>query len=182
VASDAPLRSARLPSNQQVIGLLEAEFARAGFDIEDVVVDAATRPPRIVVIADGDEPPDLDSIAALSRLASELLDGLDDSEPYVLEVTSPGVDRPLTQERHFRRARGRKAELTLSDGAQVTGRFGGVGGDCVRLVVNGARPGDYSVRQVALRDIVKAVVQVEFSAPSQRELELAGESEREGDA
>ena len=49
--------SARLPSQQQVIELLEGEFARAGYEIEDVVVDAAARPPRITVVADGDEAP-----------------------------------------------------------------------------------------------------------------------------
>ena len=76
----------------------------------------AARPPRITVIADGDTALDLDTIAALSRSASELLDGARHHGSYVLEVTSPGVDRPLTTEKHFRRARGRKVELTLSDG------------------------------------------------------------------
>ena len=140
------------------------------------------RPPRIVVIADGDEPPDLDSIAVLSRSASELLDGLDDSEPYVLEVTSPGVDRPLTAERHFRRARGRKVEVTLSDGARLTGRLGALADGVVRLVVSMGRPGAYSVQEVALENVVKAVVQVEFSPPNARELELAGQSGKEPDA
>ncbi len=67
-------RSAGLPSQKQVIELLDGEFARAGYEIEDVVIDAAARPPRITVVADGDEGLDLDSIAALSRSASELLD------------------------------------------------------------------------------------------------------------
>ena len=118
-------RSAGLPSQKQVIELLDGEFARAGYEIEDVVIDAAARPPRITVVADGDDPLDLDSIAELSRSASALLDGVDDeAAPYVLEVTSPGVDRPLTTEKHYRRARGRKVELTLSDGSQLTGRLG----------------------------------------------------------
>ena len=92
-------RSSRLPSQRQVIELLEGEFARAGYDIEDVVIDTSARPPRIAVVADGDDGLDLDTIAALSRTASELLDDLDTS-PYVLEVTSPGVDRPLTTPTH----------------------------------------------------------------------------------
>ena len=81
-------RSSRLPSQRQVIELLEGEFARAGYDIEDVAIDTSARPPRIAVVADGDDGLDLDTIAALSRTASELLDDLDTS-PYVLEVTSP---------------------------------------------------------------------------------------------
>jgi ribosome maturation factor RimP len=178
VASDAPLRSARLPSQQQLMQLLEGEFTRAGFELEDVVVDAAARPARIVVIADGDEPPDLEAIAALSRSSSELLDQLEDSDPYVLEVTSPGVDRPLTAERHYRRARGRKLEVELLDGSQLTGRLGELVDGVVRLVVAGKRQGDYCLRELPLRNIVKAVVQVDFSTPNRRELELAGGLER----
>lgn len=79
MASEIPLRSARLPSPQQVIELLEAEFGRAGYEVEDVVIAAATRPPRIVVIADGEQGLSLDAVAMLSRLAADLLDQLDDS-------------------------------------------------------------------------------------------------------
>ena len=56
MASDSQLRSAGLPSQKQVIELLDGEFARAGYEIDDVVIDTGTRPPRITVIADGDEP------------------------------------------------------------------------------------------------------------------------------
>ncbi|WP_319445407.1 MULTISPECIES: ribosome maturation factor RimP [unclassified Mycobacterium] len=174
MASDAPLRSARLPSQQQVMELLDGEFTRAGFELADVVVEASSRPARIVVIADGDELPDLEAIAALSRSSSELLDKLEDSDPYVLEVTTPGVDRPLKAERHYRRARGRKVDLELSDGTQLTGRLGELAEGVVALVVAGKRQGDYTVREFPLVEIVKAVVQVDFSTPNPRELELAG--------
>jgi ribosome maturation factor RimP len=174
-------RSAGLPSQKQVIELLDGEFARAGYEVEDVVIDAAARPPRITVIADGDEPLDLDSVAALSRSASELLDGID-TPPYVLEVTSPGVDRPLTTEKHYRRARGRKVELTLSDGSQLTGRLGEIRGGTVRLVVREGARANFSVRELPINGITKAVVQVEFSPPNQRELELAGQSGKEASA
>lgn len=181
MASDVPMRSTRLPSPQQVTELLSAEFARAGYDIEDVVVKDAAKQPRIVVVADCDEGLDLDAITTLSRTASELLDRLEDSAPYVLEVTSPGVDRPLTSDRHFRRAHGRKVEMTLSDGSQLTGRLGALDGGVVALVVDeGSR--NYSVRELPRDAITKAVVQVEFSPPSPRELELVGLSGKEGEA
>jgi ribosome maturation factor RimP len=161
-----------LPSQTQVIELLGGEFARAGFEIEDVVIDARTRPPRIMVIADGDNGLDLDTAATLSRSASALLDGLDTiQDQYVLEVSSPGVDRPLTSVKHFRRARGRKVDVVLSDGSTLTGRVGETGEDSVALVVRAGR--DWAVRDISLADIVKAVVQVEFSPPNQAELELA---------
>jgi ribosome maturation factor RimP len=174
-------RSAGLPSQKQVIELLDGEFARAGYEIEDVVVDTAARPPRITVVADGDEPLDLDAIAALSRSASDLLDRMD-TPAYVLEVTSPGVDRPLTTENHYRRARGRKVELTLSDGSQLTGRLGEIREGIVCLVVREGGKANFSVRELPVDGMAKAVVQVEFSPPNQRELELAGQSGKEASA
>ena len=166
-----------LPTQTQVIELLGEEFARAGYEIEDVVIDPRARPPRITVIADGDTALDLDTIATLSRSASTLLEGLDSSDQiadrYVLEVSSPGVERPLTSEKHFRRARGRKVELSLADGSQLTGRVGETRGDAVALVVRDGR--DWTMREIPLAGIVKAVVQVEFSPPAPAELELAGQ-------
>ncbi|BBX70903.1 ribosome maturation factor RimP [Mycolicibacterium psychrotolerans] len=168
-------RSAGLPSQRQVIELLDGEFARAGYDIEDVVVDAGARPPRVTVVADADGGLDLDAVAELSRIASTLLDELD-SAPYVLEVTSPGVDRPLTTDKHFRRAQGRRVELTLSDGSTLTGRLGELRGTTVAVVVKDGARGAFTLRDVDLDSIAKAVVQVEFSPPSPRELELAGQT------
>jgi ribosome maturation factor RimP len=161
-----------LPSQTRVIELLGGEFARAGYEIEDVAIDARARPPRITVIADGDDPLDLDTIATLSRSASALLDGLDNiKDRYVLEVSSPGVDRPLTSEKHFRRARGRKVEIALSDGSQLTGRVGETRDHVIALVVRAGR--EWTVREIPLAQITKAVVQVEFSPPAGMELELA---------
>ncbi|MBU8811838.1 ribosome maturation factor RimP [Mycolicibacterium goodii] len=172
MAPDPKLPSADLPSQKQVIELLDGEFARAGYEIDDVVVNAATRPARITVVADGDNGLDLDAVAMLSRLASGLLDTIDRGDtPYVLEVTSPGVDRPLTSEKHFRRNRGRKAELTLADGSSLTARLGETDGEQLNVVVPEGR--DFAIRRIPLREIVKAVVQVEFSPPNRRELELA---------
>jgi ribosome maturation factor RimP len=105
-----------------------------------------------------------------------------DTLPYVLEVTSPGVDRPLTTEKHYRRARGRKVEVTLSDGSQLTGRLGEIRGGTVRLVVREGTRANFSVRELPVDGITKAVVQVEFSPPNQRELELAGQSGKEASA
>ena len=167
-----------LPGPSQVIELLGAEFAHAGYEIEDVKVDAFTQPPRITVVADGDTALDLDTVADLSRAASQLLDdvpGLDAA--YVLEVTSPGVERPLTEEKHFRRAHARKVELTLADGSGLTGRVAGVADGVLALVVPDRST--FAIQQISLDDIAKAVVQVEFSPPTKRELELVGQAGRE---
>ena len=75
---------------------------------------------------------------------------------YVLEVSSPGVDRPLTSEKHFRRARGRKVELALTDGSQVTGRVGEMRDDTLSLVVRDDRARDWAVRAIPLAEIVES--------------------------
>ena len=166
-------RPAGLPSPDQVIGLLEADFARAGYEIEDVVVDPRRSPPCIRVVADGDVPLDLETVSELSRRASALLDEVDTGPTtYLLEVSSPGVDRPLTAEKHFRRGRGRRVEVTLDDGAVLTGRLGATAGGVVDLVVRAG--GGWTVRRIRLTDIRKAVVQVDFSPPNAAELDLVG--------
>jgi len=168
-------RSAGLPSPQQVAELLAEEFARAGYEVDAVVIDARTR--RITVTADGDKPLDLDTVADLSRASSMLLDDLDTGdEAYFLEVTSPGVDRPLTAEKHFRRAHGRLVDITLVDGGTVSGRLGALADGEVGLIVRGDRNRSaLTVRRVPLAEIQQAVVQVEFSPPNARELELVRE-------
>ena len=173
-------RSTGLPTQKQVIELLDGEFVRAGYEIDDVVIDTRPKPARITVIADGDKPLDLDAVADLSRAASALLDGLDSDDPYVLEVTSPGVERPLTAEKHFRRAHARLVDAELTDGTTVTGRLGVVSDGAVDLVVR--ERNDWTVRRIPIGDIVKAVVQVEFSPPKARELELAGAAGTEAGA
>lgn len=178
-------RPAGLPSPERVVALLSDEFARAGYEIDAVTIDAHSKPPRIRVVADGDTPLDLDTVAELSRVSSELLDALDTGRTaYVLEVSSPGVDRPLTEEKHFRRARGRKVRIELADSTTVLGRLGAVSDGVAEFVVPD-RSG-WTVRRIALADVRNAVVQVEFSPPSAKELALvggtAGTTETESDA
>ena len=174
-------RSAGLPSPERVIELLSGEFARTGYEIEDVSIETGSRPPRIRIIADGDNPLDLDGVAELSRSASMVLDAVDTGDiAYELEVSSPGVDRPLTAEKHFRRARRRKVELELADATTVTGRLGATADGVADLVVRIG--GGWTVRRIPLSEIRKAVVQVDFSPPKAKELELVDGTVTEADA
>lgn len=179
-----PGSSSGLPEPGQVTELLSDEFARIGYEIEDVEVDETSRPPRIRIIADGETPLDLDAVAELSRAASAVLDTVDTGPiPYLLEVSSPGVDRPLTAEKHFRRARGRRIEVALLDGTAVTGRLGTTADGVAELVVRAG--GGWQVRRLPLAEIRQAVVQVEFSPPNAKELELvsgAGPTPTEAEA
>src|SRR3954451_21966512 len=101
-------------SRQRVRDALDPLVTAAGYDLEDVSVTAAGRRSVVRVIVDRDGGVDLDAVAEVSRALSA---GLDESDvmgeaPYVLEVSSPGVDRALTEPRHWRRAIGRRVRVT----------------------------------------------------------------------
>ena len=155
-------RDRRGPGHQTraaLMRLLEPVIVDAGFDLEDVLVTPAGRRRQVRVIVDGDEGVSLDDVAVVSQKISAVLD---DGEamgagPYVLEVTSPGVDRPLTQPRHWRRARGRLVRVTLSGGEEITGRVTAADDEAVVLDADGDE------RRIAHDELVRGLVQVEFN-------------------
>ena len=139
--------------------------AAAGMDLEDVVVERVGRREKVTVIVDADGGVDLDAIADVSSALSAALDEQPDvtSASYVLEVTSPGVDRPLTAPRHWRRNEDRLVAVELVDGQSFTGRVGECDEESVTVDVSGAS------RTVPLASIKRAVVQVEFAARDRKE-------------
>lgn len=139
--------------------LLEPVAEGAGVDLEDLSVSPAGNRRVLRIVLDADGGVDLDGIAAVSRRISEALDASDvmGKQPYVLEVTTPGVDRPLTAERHWRRSAGRLVEVRLAAGGKVTGRIMGADADGVDLDVDG-KP-----QRVGYDEVAKATVQVEFN-------------------
>jgi ribosome maturation factor RimP len=86
-------------------------------------------------------------------------------QPYTLEVTSRGVDRPLTLPRHWRRNAGRLVKVTLTGGEVVTGRIGDSTDSAVMLVMEGDVAEDVagSQREIRYADVTKALVQIEFN-------------------
>src|SRR5689334_23808526 len=98
------------PATTRLAGWIEPVIGAAGYDLEELVVTPAGRRSIVRVVVDRDAGVTLDDIAEVSKAVSEVLDSNDDGmgrTPYVLEVTSPGVDRPLTEARHWRRNVGR---------------------------------------------------------------------------
>ncbi|MCX4094255.1 ribosome maturation factor RimP [Nocardia sp. alder85J] len=169
-----------MPTEERVSQLVAGPVERRGLDLEGVTIVAAG-PARVQVTVDSDEGVDLDAIAELSSDISTALDDAGDfgETPYLLEVTTPGVDRPLTAPRHWRRARGRKVRVALRPDAAGTGtdarfeaRVGPATETEVALVPAGRRKPHLVT--VPLADIDRAVVQVEFSPPSPAELALTG--------
>ncbi|RFU43077.1 ribosome maturation factor RimP [Actinomadura logoneensis] len=153
--------------------LLAPAVAEAGLDLEAVEVRPAGRRRLVKIVVDGDGGVSLDDVAEVSRVASELLDASDvmGTAPYVLEVTSPGVDRPLTEARHWRRAAGRLVvvPLTGEETGQIEGRVVSADDDAVVIDVTPAkgkavkgRPVKPVRREFALADLGPGRVQVEF--------------------
>ena len=105
-----------LPDADRLTRLLEPVIRAMGLDLESVRVTAAGRRRLLRVIVDGDGGVSLDTIALASRELSARLDGATvmGELPYTLEVSSPGVDRPLTEPRHWRRAVGRLVAAPLT--------------------------------------------------------------------
>ncbi|GII86419.1 hypothetical protein Ssi03_44090 [Sphaerisporangium siamense] len=152
----------------RLIKLLEPVVAVEGLDLEGVTITPAGKRRLLRVIVDGDGGVSLDQLADVSKLASKALDESDvmGGGPYVLEVTSPGVDRPLTEPRHWRRARGRLVKADLRDGTTVEGRVLSALDAGVKLSVEG------TTRLLAWDELAKGRVQVEFRRIDEAELEL----------
>jgi ribosome maturation factor RimP len=159
--------------------------AAAGFELENLEVQTAGRRRLVKVMIDTadsddvDDAVDLDDIAEVSRAVSAALDARDDTElggSYTLEVTSPGLDRPLTKPRHWRRAKRRLVKVRQTDGTQFAGRVGTVDDDPdggVAMLTDG------ELRRVNYADVAHAVVEVEFKPPPAEELERLANPERD---
>ncbi len=162
-----------VPPPERIVELVSDLLAEEGYDLEDVVVTAAGKHSTVRLLVDSDAGLSLDEAARLSRVVSEAFDSVSDfgEAPYMLEVTSPGVGRPLVHDRHWRRAQGRKAKIQLAD-ETIVARVGELVGDEIRVVLPD-RSGPF-VRAIPLSEIRRAVVEVEFAKPNPRELELAG--------
>ena len=151
----------------RIADVIHPVIAAAGMDLESVRVSAAGRRRLLRVVVDSDEGVSLDDAAAISRQLSAVLDAAPvmGDFPYTLEVSSPGVDRPLTDPRHWRRAVGRLVQVTVTDAGNVgvsgsaSGRVVAADADGVTLDVEGDRRRfDYAV-------LGAGAVQVEFGHP-----------------
>jgi ribosome maturation factor RimP len=151
--------------------------ASAGLVVEDVTVTPAGRRRVLRVTVDlpdertGGVP--MEAVAEASQAISAALDASDvmGGAPYVLEVSSPGVDRPLTERRHWSRARGRLVVAQLADGREVKGRLLAVGDTGVTL--EGA--GD-----LAWDDVRKGRIEIEFNRVDDADLDGDEDDDEDG--
>ncbi|MFI5888773.1 ribosome maturation factor RimP [Actinoplanes sp. NPDC051513] len=141
----------------RVRAVIEPVIEKAGYDLEDVNVSRAGRRHVVRVLVDTDGGIKLDDVAVISREISAALDETEErggevlAGEYQLEVGSPGIDRPLTLPRHWRRNRGR---LVAVNG--LTGRVIDVDDASVVLDVDGV------TRSLTFAELGPGKVQIEF--------------------
>ncbi len=146
-------------TRDRLAGVLADPLSAVGLDLEAIDLTPAGKRRLLRVAVDKDGGVTLDDIAEATKLVSRLLDESDvmGVQPYTLEVTSPGVDRPLTHPRHWRRNRGRLVKVAGQDGSTVTGRITDSDDDAASLDVDGV------ARRVAFAEVAKAKVQIELN-------------------
>jgi ribosome maturation factor RimP len=152
-------------TREELLAMLAPVVSDAGLDLEELEVTPAGKRRIVRVVVDKDGGASLDDIAVASSSVSSTLDAPEATDvlggaPYVLEVTSPGVDRPLTEPRHWRRATGRLVRVPLHAGGDVQGRIRSASEDTVVLDVDGTE------RSYPLRDLGRGKIQVEFARPA----------------
>ncbi|MGW8888678.1 ribosome maturation factor RimP [Streptomyces sp. NPDC055749] len=153
--------------------LLEPLVSAEELDLEEIEVTRAGRRQVLRVIVDSEQGVELDACAELSRAISEKLDETDamGEGEYVLEVSSPGADRPLTEHRHYVRATGRLARLQLTEGDELVARILAVDDEGLDLEVPGVKGRKPTARRVSFDEIAKARVEIEFNRKDKKEEE-----------
>lgn len=136
---------------------------KAGYFLEDVNLVSPGRHRIVTVIVDGESALNLDQVTVASKLVSELLDEATfmGETPFTLEVTSPGIDRPLTLPRHFAKNIDRLLKVTKTDGVVITGRI--LSNTDSDLTLSVTEKKDVKEVVISLADIKRAQVEIEFN-------------------
>jgi ribosome maturation factor RimP len=139
---------------EEIIAVITPALSNLGFYLEDVTITSAGRRSMITVIIDGDTHLSLDQVTVATKAIGEIVEGIQSlgQTPFTLEVTSPGLDRPLTKPRHWRKNIGRLVKIVLLDGEEIKGR--------VKDVSEVSTTVDEQV--VKFSDIKRATLEVEF--------------------
>ncbi len=148
---------------QSLQELLTPAVETAGFFLDEVQITSPGNHRTIICVVDGLKPLNMDEVTTVSRVISEILDTnpVVGDEAFTLEVTSPGVDRPLTLPRHWAKNVTRLIKITLNDGSVVIARLSEFNQTHAQLVEN--IKGRMKNHEIAFADMKKAVVEIEFN-------------------
>ena len=146
----------RMSVIDDVTAAIKPVIEAGGNYLEEATITNAGKLRILTVIVDSDSHLNLDQVTAVSRDISEIVEGLTalGETPFTLEVTSPGVDRPLTLPRHWRKNEGRLVKVSLLDGSSLNGRIG-------KSDENTVLVGEESVEIAAIK---KALIEIEFKS------------------
>lgn len=145
-------------TRDRLVTMLTEPMTAVGLDLEDVDLTTAGKRRLLRVAVDKDGGVSMDDVAEATRELSRVLDETDvmGSAPFTLEVSSPGVDRPLTLPRHWRRNVGHLVKVAFAEGEPVTGRIVAADEESATLEVDG------SDQRVRYSEVKKARIQIEF--------------------
>ncbi len=149
--------------SEKITELVQPAVEKAGFFLENVHLVSPGKHRIITCIVDGQTPLNLDQVTSVSREISELLDVADfmDDSPFTLEVTSPGVDHPLTLARHWQKNLNRLVKVVKLDGSVVNGRITSIEEPHVLLIEDiKGKPKEHTVQ---FSDIKRATIEIEFN-------------------
>lgn len=138
----------------EITAAIEPIIKATGNYLEDITIQSAGKRRMITVLVDGQTHLNLDQVTAITKDISEVMEnlpGLGDI-PFTLEVSSPGIDRPLTLARHWRKNLGRLVAVTLQDGNVIKGRIGQASEKDVAI----------DEATISFDEIKKAILEVEF--------------------
>ena len=147
----------------QIAQLVTPAVQAQGFFLEEVLLVSPGKHRIVTCIVDGQSSLNMDQVTAVSRAISELLDeaAFMGEAPFTLEVTSPGVDRPLTKPRHFAKNVDRLLKVVRTDGEVITGRISG--NTETELTLSVTEKKEVKEVVIALADIKRATVEIEFN-------------------
>lgn len=131
--------------------------------VVDVVLSVSKGPTKVLILLDGDKGINIDDCAALSRAVGGEIEenGIIDSK-YTLEVSSPGVDFPLSQERQYIKNLGKLVKVTKNDGTVIEGTLKGFADERITLSKKIKKDKDETVEEIPLSDVKKTIVQISF--------------------
>ena len=140
--------------NEVISAAIRPTIEASGNYLEELTITTAGKVKILTVIVDSDSHLNLDQITAVTKEISEIVEGLAElgENAFTLEVTSPGIDRPLTKPRHWRKNFDRLVKITMTSGKDIEGRIGEATEATVLV-------GD---QKVSFEDIKRAVLEIEF--------------------
>ncbi len=146
--------------------LLEPVVSTFSFDLDDIEITRSGGQKILDVTIDGDSGVNLDEVAAVSRAISEFLDNSDamGDEPYVLEVGTRGVTKPLTKPVHWARNVGRLVNVA-GDAINAVGRIVDFTDPNVTLDIKG------KLKTLSIAEISRAHIEIEFKKMPKEDLE-----------